>query len=93
MAFTVQQLERIRAVAMDMWEPYFMARSTCARGDGQIVHDRFNQSTWAKTGQSAGRKSRLLVGRRTSQGNNTIWLYRKTTGWKSPADLAHRGVV
>ena len=41
--FTAQQLERIRAVTMDMWVPYFKATIKNVPGaEGKIVHDRFH---------------------------------------------------
>jgi len=41
--FTQEQLARIKAVAMDMWEPYFMATLKNVPGAaGKIVHDRFH---------------------------------------------------
>lgn len=40
--FTAQQLERIRSVPMDMWEPYFKATiKQLPNAAHNIVHDRF----------------------------------------------------
>jgi transposase len=80
--FTTQQLERIRAVAMDMWEPYFKATITHVPGAAhKIVHDRFHimQHVGQAVDKVRRQEHRELLRQEDERlkGTKYIWLYRE----------------
>ncbi len=80
--FTAQQLERIRAVAMDMWEPYFKATIKHVPGaEGKIVHDRFHimQHVGQAVDKVRRQENRELLRQEDERlkGTRYIWLYRE----------------
>ncbi|WP_243438976.1 transposase [Fundidesulfovibrio soli] len=80
--FTKDQLERIKAVAMDMWEPYFKATLKHVPGAaGKIVHDRFHVIKHVGEAVDRVRKQehRELTGQddHRLKGTKYLWLYRK----------------
>jgi transposase len=79
--FTEDQLARIRAVAMDMWEPYFKATLKHVPGAaGKIVHDRFHIMKHVGEGVDRVRKQehREFMGQEDHRlkGTKYLWLYR-----------------
>jgi transposase len=80
--FTAQQLERIRAVAMDMWEPYFKATIKHVPGAAhKIVHDRFHimQHVGQAVDKVRRQENRELLRQEDERlkGTKYIWLYRE----------------
>ena len=80
--FTKAQLERIKAVAMDMWEPYFKATlKHVPDAAGKIVHDRFH--VMKHVGEAVDRVRKQEHRELTSQddhrlkGTKFLWLYRE----------------
>ena len=78
--FSAEQLGRIEAVAMDMWEPF--ANSVRARLDNandKIVFDRFHVMGYLNKAVDSVRKqeNRALVGQgdKTLSGSKYLWLY------------------
>jgi len=80
--FTVQKLERIRAVAMDMWESYFKATIKHVLDAAHtIVHDRFH--IMQHVGHAVDKVRRqehselLRQEDKRLKGTKYIWLYRE----------------
>jgi transposase len=80
--FTKDQLARIKAVAMDMREPYFKATLKHVPGAaGKIVHDRFHIMKHVSEAVDRVRKQehRELMGQEDHRlrGTKYLWLYRE----------------
>jgi hypothetical protein len=78
--FTGDQLARIKAVAMDMWEPNFKATlKHVPDAADKIVHDRFHYNARERGGGSGTQAD--LWGRKTtgSSGSNTSGCTGKRT--------------
>ena len=80
--FTAQQLERIQAVAMDMWEPYFKATIKHVPDAAQkIVYDRFHimQHVGQAVDKVRRQEHRDLLRQEDERlkGTKYIWLYRE----------------
>jgi len=80
--FAEEQLARIKAVAMDMWEPYFKATLKHVPGAaGKIVHDRFHIMKHVGEAVDRVRKQehRELMGQEDHRlkGTKFLWLYRE----------------
>lgn len=79
--FTEEQLARIKAVVMDMWEPYFMATVKHVPGAaGKIVHDRFHimKHVGEAVDQVLKQEHRELMEQEEHRlkGTKYLWLYR-----------------
>jgi len=78
--FTVDQRQRIEAVAMDMWEPYIASvRANLTHPDEKIVFDRYHLMRYV-TGavdQVRAREHRTMsrAGNRILTGSRYLWLY------------------
>ena len=80
--FTKDQLARIKAVAMDMWEPYFKATLKHVPGAaGKIVHDRLHVMKHVCEAVDRVRKQehRELMGQEDHRlrGTKFLWLHRE----------------
>lgn len=80
--FTAQQLERIQAVAMDMWEPYFKATiKHVPDAAHKIVYDRFHimQHVGQAVDKVRRQEHRDLLRQEDERlkGTKYIWLYRE----------------
>ena len=78
--FNAEQLTRIEAVAMDMWEPFATSvRNYLANADDKIVFDRFHLMGYLGKAVDAVRKqeNRLLMnqGDKSLAGSKYLWLY------------------
>jgi len=80
--FTRDQLERVKAVAMDMWEPYFkVTLKHVPDAAGKIVHDRLH--VMKRVGEEVNRvrkqERRELTGQDDHwlKGTKYLWLYRE----------------
>ena len=78
--FTPAQRERIRAVAMDMWEPYATSvRAHLSNPDSKIVFDRYHVMRYLTTAVDTVRKCehRALAGAGDTRltGSKYLWLY------------------
>jgi len=80
--FTTEQLERIKAISMDMWEPYFAAtRKHVPDATNKIVYDRFhimkhvceavNHVRKTESRELSKNNDRVLIG------TKYLWLYRE----------------
>lgn len=75
------QLESIRAIAMDMWEPYFTATMAHVPDAGaKIVHDRFHVMKHVNEAVDKVRKQEhkalMAQGDETLKGTKYLWLFR-----------------
>lgn len=75
------QLESIRAIAMDMWEPYFMATMAHVPDAGaKIVHDKFHVMKHVNEAVDKVRKQEhkalMAQGDETLKGTKYLWLFR-----------------
>ena len=75
-----EQLEGIKAVAMDMWEPYFQATmSQLPNAEGKIVFDRFHVMGYVTKAVDTVRKKEhrelMKNGDETLKGSKYLWLY------------------
>ena len=78
--FSTEQLGRIEAVAMDMWEPFANSvRAHLDNADDKIVFDRFHVMGYLNKAVDSVRKqeNRALVaqGDKTLSGSKYLWLY------------------
>ena len=82
--WTPEELAAVRAVGMDMWEPYF--KSTLANvpeAEGKIVYDPFHLSSHMNKAVNEVRKTEARqlqrAGDSTLKGTRHLWLY----GWEN----------
>ncbi|MDZ7578186.1 MAG: ISL3 family transposase [Candidatus Nanopelagicales bacterium] len=78
--FTDAQLEQIKAVAMDMWEPFATStREHLADADDKIVFDRYHLMTYltgaVDTVRKQENKALAAVGDKSLAGSKYLWLY------------------
>lgn len=79
---SLEQLSGIKAVAMDMWEPYFKATlDHVPEAQEKIVFDRFHVMGYATKAVDSVRKKEhrelLELGDETLKGSKYLWLYGK----------------
>lgn len=87
--FTPQQLERIEAVAMDMWEPFAASvRTHLSDPDSKIVFDRYHLMGYltkaVDTVRKAENRALAAAGDKSLAGSKYLWLY-------SAPELTHPG--
>lgn len=86
------QLESIRAIAMDMWEPYFTATMAHVPDAGtKIVHDRFHVMKHVNEAVDKVRKQEhkalMAQGDETLKGTKYLWLFRRELTCQASTDI------
>src|ERR1041385_6298475 len=78
--FGREELERVEAVAMDMWEPYLNSTLEHVPGaEGKVIHDPFHLVKHMNEAVNAVRKQEqaqlAAAGDQTLRGSRQLWLY------------------
>ena len=78
--FSATELDRVKAVAMDMWEPYAAsARTHLTDAEDKIVFDRYHLMGYLTKAVDTVRKQEnrtlLATGDKTLAGSKYLWLY------------------